>query len=62
MKISDMLSIRANVNESTMWLSVIFSWLTPYSWWVDASIIFMVSVVNQFIVDRNYNAYHKDVK
>ena len=53
---SDALSIRGNVNEATIWLSIIFSWLTPYEWPADVLIIVGVSIVNYVTVKGNYEA------
>ena len=44
--ISDSLSIRGNVNEATIWLSVIFSWMTPYEWYADLLVVVLVAIVN----------------
>ena len=50
MKISDALSIRCNVSEVTVWLWIIFSWITPYEWYVDLGIGVLVSVANAAMV------------
>lgn len=59
MKISDSLSIRANVSESSTWLAIICSWLSPYIWQVDLLIVIAVGALNWVIVQDAHEKAHE---
>ncbi len=44
-------SVRHNVNVSSMYLAFIFSWLTPWSWWVDAMIIVLLELISMRVTE-----------
>ena len=56
MPISDMQSLRANVNEAGIWLASIWSWLTPWPWWFDLAIVIVVGWFNWTALE---SAHHR---
>ena len=54
-KISDALSVRANVSEATIWLAIIASWLSPYEWYVDLFITVVVGAINWSVVTDHHH-------
>lgn len=55
-------SIRANANETNLWLAAIFSWLTSYPWHVDLLIVIFVNMIHlemmKSIIERSKASGH----
>lgn len=47
----DVLSIRVNLSMAADLLAIIMSWLTPYPWWLDLSIVLVLLVLTVITVD-----------